>query len=85
LTAAAWIALSSLGALILAHIVAAAYFFGAQNQRIKTLEDRPPDDCAKQLAAMNATMTALKDQVDRIEKRIDLAAQPIPTPRRRTA
>jgi hypothetical protein len=85
LTAAAWIALASFGVVVLAHVIAGAYFFGAQNQRIKAIEDRPPDDCAKQLAAMNATMSALKDQVDRIEKRIDVVAQPVPAPRRRAA
>ncbi|MFN6253660.1 MAG: hypothetical protein ACK4Y5_16515 [Acetobacteraceae bacterium] len=85
MTAAAWIALASFGVVVLAHVIAGAYFFGAQNQRIKTLEDEPRDDCAKELAALNATVRAMKDQVDRIEKRIDAVAQPIPTPRRRAA
>lgn len=71
--------------MILAHVVAGAYFFGVQNQRIKALEDEPRDDCAKELAALNATVKAMKDQVDRIEKRIDVVAQPMPAPRRRAA
>ncbi len=85
MTTAAWIALASFGVVILAHVVAAAYFFGAQNQRIKALEEEPRDDCAKELAALNATVRAMRDQVDRIEKRIDMVAQPLPAPRRRAA
>jgi hypothetical protein len=86
LTAAAWIALASFGVVVLAHVIAGAYFFGAQNQRLKAIENRPPDDCANQLAAVNATMRALKDQVDRIEGRIDAAVKHnVPAPRRRVA
>jgi hypothetical protein len=90
MTHSAWIALASLAGFILVQTAIVAFFIGGMFARVKTLEDAPKDDCAAQLAAMNATMTALKQQVDRIEKRIDAAVEsshvPVPAaPRRRAA
>jgi hypothetical protein len=69
MTPAAWIALGGIALTVIAHTIAAAYFAGKLSARVASLEGRPNDnDCRAELAAVNATLHAFKDAMDRAEK-----------------
>lgn len=65
MNAAAWIALATLAFLFVVQLGAALFVLGGLFQRVKALEGRKDgSDCAAALAAMEATLRALKDSVD---------------------
>lgn len=62
MTATAWIAIAGLGVTIFLQTVGLAFWLGGISSRMRGLESRPSnDDCATQLAAMKATLDALKE------------------------
>ncbi|MDM8352906.1 hypothetical protein [Brevundimonas diminuta] len=64
MSATAWIAVAGLGVTIFIQTVGLAFWLGGISSRMRTLESRPSnDDCATQLAAMSATLTALEKNV----------------------
>lgn len=51
---------------LVTHLVVHAYKMGQRDQRITALEARPHDsDCATQLAALNSTLSAFKEESQR--------------------
>lgn len=104
MTAAAWIGLASLAVAVLVQFGAWVYSFATQAEkarqmadRIGKLENAPKDDCAAQLAAMNATLVEMKERMNRFDDGMtsqiaELRAQVsaamkhgAPAPRRRAA
>jgi hypothetical protein len=69
MTPAVWVALASLAVAVIVHTIAAAYFAGKLSARVASLEGRPNDtDCKAELAAVNATLSAFKEAMERSEK-----------------
>lgn len=96
MTAAAWIALASLAGFIMVQTGLAAFWIGGLSARVRVMENRPPDDCATQLAAITATLVAMEKRLDGmdasmagrfagLESRIDAAFKHSPAPRRRAS
>lgn len=66
MTPSAWIAFGGLFFAIVVQTVGLAFWLGGLSARMRNVEGRPSnDDCAAQLAAMNATLTALDKSVER--------------------
>lgn len=60
------IALAGLFLTIFLQTVGFAFWLGGMSARVRQLEGRPGnDDCATQLAAMNATLIAMEKSVER--------------------
>lgn len=65
MNAAAWIALATLAFLFVVQLGAGLFVLGGLFQRVKSLEARKDgSDCTAALAAMEATLRALKESVD---------------------
>lgn len=75
MTPAAWIAFAGLFFAIIIQSVGLAFWLGGISARVRSIENHSGnDDCASQLAAMNATLVALKENVgqrfDTLEKTV---------------
>lgn len=56
---AAWIAIAGIVVTLVVQTVGLAFWLGGMSARLRSVEGRPSnDDCATQLAALNATLTA---------------------------
>lgn len=66
--ASSWIALASFAAFIFVQTAVACLAIGGLFARLNALERRPPDDCKAELAALDATLKALKEAMDKIEE-----------------
>lgn len=66
MTGSAWIAFAGLFFAVVVQTVGLAFWLGGMSARMRSLEGRPSgDDCASQLAAMNATLLAMDKNNDR--------------------
>ncbi len=65
MTASAWIAIASLGVGLVIHMVAAAYFFGKQSQRLATVEREMGDR-----ASLSDTVIELKVKMGHVETQL---------------
>lgn len=76
----AWIAFAALAFAVLVQAAATAFIMGGLFARVKTLErDSDGPNCAAQLAAVNATLAALRDRLEGVEQTLrDVLAPPQP-------
>lgn len=58
----AWIAFAGVMMALVVQTVGLAFWLGGMSARLRNVEARPTnDDCATQLAALNATLVAMKE------------------------
>lgn len=67
--ASEWIGLASVSGFVLLQTSLIAFALGGLFQRVRALEGRPVDgDCRAELGVLNATLGALKDTIERVER-----------------
>jgi cell division protein FtsB len=88
MTPSVWVAIAGLGLAIVVHIVAMAFTLGGLFAKVRAMERalEGADNCAVQLASLNATLTALQAGMDDMRhnvKNLWQALQDRPAARRR--
>lgn len=84
----AWIAFASLLFAFAVQTVGFAFWLGGMSARMRHMENQKPDDCATQLAALDATLSGMKESMDRrlvdLEHTMrNLLTGRVPSPRRK--